>query len=263
MPPRDTSVNTSMRDFWDEKARENATYYISSYRPYDQQDPEEFWKWGAILAEKFLLESGLALSGDEAVLEIGCGIGRMTRYFAGRFHHVTGIDVSPEMIRQARENLAGCANVGLEVCNGRDLGGLSDGSFDLVFSYIVFQHIPDPTVTLGYVREAGRVLRAGGSFYFQVNTMPRVGRLRATLGKVKRALVGSSSHASERNPSTGPRGLDHPAWRGSRVTMPDVADAARAGGLRIERIQGEGTQYTWVLARRPDPQPSRRVTESR
>ena len=27
-----------MRSFWDEKARENPTYYVSSYRPYDEQD---------------------------------------------------------------------------------------------------------------------------------------------------------------------------------------------------------------------------------
>jgi hypothetical protein len=35
-----------MRAFWDRKARENAMYYISSYRGFDEQDPEAFWKWG-------------------------------------------------------------------------------------------------------------------------------------------------------------------------------------------------------------------------
>lgn len=236
-----------MRDFWDQKARENAMYYISSYRAYDQQDPEEFWKWGGILAERFLGESGCRFTGNEAMLEIGCGVGRMTKYFAGRFRHVTGVDVSAEMIRQARENLAGFDNVRLDVGNGSDLSVYPDASFDFVFSYIVFQHIPDTKVTLGYIREAGRVLRPGGSFYFQVNTMPRVARLRAALGKAKRALLKPKPESVD---GSGPRDLDHPAWQGSRVTMDEVGSAARAAGMRIEKIEGEGTQYTWVLARR-------------
>ena len=78
---RDTDI---MRSFWDAKARENATYYVSSYRPYDDQDPAEFWEWGEKLAERFLAESGIPFDGTETMLEIGCGVGRMTRYFAGR-----------------------------------------------------------------------------------------------------------------------------------------------------------------------------------
>jgi ubiquinone/menaquinone biosynthesis C-methylase UbiE len=249
MPPRDTGFNASMRDFWDEKARENAMYYISSYRAYDQQDPAEFWKWGGILAEKFLGESGLRFTGEEAMLEIGCGVGRMTKYFAGRFRHVTGVDVSSEMIRQARENLAGLANVRLDVGNGSDLSIYDDASFDFVFSYIVFQHIPDPNVTLGYIGEAGRVLRPSGSFYFQVNTMPRITPLRTALGKLKRALAGRRPVPADAA-STGPRDLDHPAWQGSRVTMTDVSSTVQAGGMTVVKVQGEGTQYTWVLARR-------------
>jgi len=239
-----------MRDFWDQKARENAMYYISSYRAYDEQDPAEFWKWGGILAEQFLTESGLQFTGQESVLEIGCGVGRMTRYFAGRFRHVTGLDVSEEMIRQARENLETCPNVRLDVGNGVDLSAYPDASFDFVFSYIVFQHIPDVNVTLTYVREAGRVLRPGGSFYFQVNTLPRIGAVRATLGRLKRAVLGSTGGRPSAAVTSGPRGLDHPAWQGSRVTLAQVGTAVSAAGMGIERALGEGTQYTWVLARR-------------
>ena len=94
-----------MKTYWDSKARENATYYVSSYRPYDEQNWEEFWKWGDILAERFLGESDIPFDGSEKVLEIGCGIGRMTRYFARRFKEVHGIDVAPEMISRARKNL--------------------------------------------------------------------------------------------------------------------------------------------------------------
>ncbi len=238
-----------MRDFWDAKARENAMYYISSYRAYDQQDPEEFWKWGAILAERFLGESGLRFTGGESMLEIGCGIGRMSKYFADRFGHVTAIDISPEMVRQAQADLRDLGNVRVEVGNGSDLSAYRDATFDFVFSYIVFQHIPDTRITLNYIREAGRVLRPGGHCYFQVNTMPRPSRVRAALGRLKRALLGAKATAVSARDDA-PRDLDHPAWLGSRVTMTQVEEAVLAGGMRIERVQGEGTQYTWVLVRK-------------
>jgi hypothetical protein len=53
-----------------------------------------------------------------------------------------------------------------------------------------------------------------------------------------------------RSVAPGPRDLDHPAWQGSRMTMPAVEHAARAGGMTIASVHGEGTQYTWVLARK-------------
>ena len=105
---RDTNT---MKDFWDKKARENAMDYVSSYRGYDDQDPEEFWKWGSRLAERFLTESGISFAGSEKMLEIGCGVGRMTQYFARRFAEVHGLDVSEEMIAQAKENLGELVNL--------------------------------------------------------------------------------------------------------------------------------------------------------
>ena len=57
----------------------------------------------------------------------------------------------------------------LHTGSGFDLRPLPDACFDLVFSYIVFQHIPSAAVIRSYVREAGRVLKPGGAFKFQVN----------------------------------------------------------------------------------------------
>ena len=152
-----------MRAFWDEKARENATYYISSYRPYDQQDDAEFWRWGETLTARLLEESGLPFTGGERVLEIGCGIGRMTVPLARRFREVVGLDVSEEMVRRAREVLTAEPNARIELGNGIDLAGLDDASFDFVFSYLVLQHVTDPGIVRGYLREIARVLKPGGA----------------------------------------------------------------------------------------------------
>lgn len=238
-----------MRSFWDDKARENATYYISSYRAFDEQDPEEFWKWGQKLAEQFLAQSGLVFSGQETMLEIGCGIGRMTAFFAKRFRAVHGLDVSPEMISQAEKNLSGFNNITLHVGNGYDLSGLEDEEFDFVFSYIVFQHIPDPAITAGYIEETGRVLKPGGCFYFQVNNSEVSWRSRLRLGTRLRAVMKPLGLARGKTaPAAGPTGLDNPAWRGSRMSVSQVRAACQAGGLNITGLAGEGSQYMWVKA---------------
>jgi SAM-dependent methyltransferase len=240
------NVRRTMRAFWEEKARENPLYYVSSYKPYGEEDPEEFWKWGGVLAKRFLDASGIAFAGTESVLEIGCGVGRMTRYLAAHFAKVTGIDVSTGMIEQARGNLADLANVNLGVVSGTDLADFGEASFDFVFSYIVFQHIPDPEITLNYIRESGRVLRPNGHFLFQVNNLPTQPawlRLAKRVRTFLTGLIGARDAARA-------RGLDHPAWVGSRLSLEQIRSACEQGGLTILSTQGEGTQYLWVCARK-------------
>ena len=253
---RDPDASETMREFWNSKARENPTYYISSYRGYDDQDPEEFWRWGRTLAERYLDESGIAFTGEETVLELGCGIGRMTRPLAERFARVIGVDVSEEMISRAKEELADLGNVTFSAGNGIDLRGIPDRSVDFVFSYIVLQHIPDPQISLGYIREFGRVLRPGGSAYFQVNNLPSGLRARLRLGSRIRRVVGRGAPpvapAAEApvRPPAGPSGLDHPAWVGSRLSISRIREVCEKAGLEIVSSKGEGTQYLWVRVRK-------------
>ena len=237
-----------MRSFWDAKGRENAMFYVSSYRAYGDQDPAEFWKWGHILADRYLGESGLVFTGDEVALDLGCGIGRFTAPFAERFRHVHAVDVAPSMIEQARGHLAGRDNVTFHLGSGADLAMLEDGSIDFAWSYIMFQHIPDPAVTLNYLRELGRVLRPGGHALFQVDNAPPPGlRARLRLGSRLRGLL---RRLRGEAPAPGPTGLDDPAWVGSRIDLATLRRTCAEAGLVIESLRGEGTQYTWVCARR-------------
>ncbi|HYM82300.1 MAG TPA: class I SAM-dependent methyltransferase [Candidatus Limnocylindria bacterium] len=246
----------TMRDFWDAKARENAMYYISSYRPYDRQDADEFWGWGEKLTERYLAESGIPFTGRERVLEIGCGIGRMTRALAARFAAVVATDVSEEMVRQAREHLSGRPNVEVRIGSGVDLAEFPDASFDFVFSYLVFQHIPDPEVTRRYLREAARVLAPAGWFLFQINgetkdaTAHRHGLVAARRWVARGA--GALRRALKSGARRGPTGLDSPAWRGSRLPLAEARATCEAAELEVVRTHGEGTQYLWIAARKPD-----------
>jgi SAM-dependent methyltransferase len=75
------------------------------------------------------------------ILDYGCGVGRLVVPFARRAQSVVGIDVSHGMLEQAKEN---CKRFALpaRLLHFDELDTLAPESFDLVHSYIVFQHIP-------------------------------------------------------------------------------------------------------------------------
>ena len=54
-----------------------------------------------------------------------------------------------------------------------DLANFADSSIDLVYSFAVFQHVPDPALVYRYIAEAFRVLKPGGLFTAQFNGIPR------------------------------------------------------------------------------------------
>src|SRR5437764_15430157 len=154
---------------------------------------------------------GLSIGPDEKVADIGCGVGRLTRALATRAGHVYGIDVSSEMLELAKGHNPELDKVEWLHGDGRGLEPLEDASVDGCFSHVVFQHIPDPEITLEYVREMGRVLRAGGWALFQVSTDPGVHRPTATLkSRAKRLL----------------RRRDDRAWWGSGVEVDGLRAAA-------------------------------------
>jgi len=57
-------------------------------------------------------------------------------------------------------------------CATARLDAFGDASFDFVYSYVVFQHIPDKQVIRSYVRKARRGLRPGGVFKYLVKVEP-------------------------------------------------------------------------------------------
>lgn len=101
-------------------------------------------------------------NGLDAVLDVGCGVGDLMRLLAGKSRRVVGVDIAPVNVRQARRNLlrSGVENSVL-IQSGAETLPFRDGSFDAVILADVIEHIPD---VAGAVREARRVLRAGGRF---------------------------------------------------------------------------------------------------
>lgn len=91
------------------------------------------------------------------VLDIGCGAGYGAAHLAGDGRQVVGIDYEPAVAAQAARRYQR-QGVSFACMDGMRLGVLS-GSVDLVTSFQVLEHMPNPEVL---VREMARALRPTG-----------------------------------------------------------------------------------------------------
>src|SRR5579883_2349898 len=103
----DPKVLERMRADWNQRASEDAYYYVAFGRR--EQDDEEFFATAADVVRGLTAELK-RLKRRDAALEIGCGPGRLMRPMARLFGEVHGIDVSDEMIRLAKERLRDVPN---------------------------------------------------------------------------------------------------------------------------------------------------------
>ena len=138
----------------------------------DEQLRTEFNQW-ARAGKGESMERGHRPVGEQAiarmqvpagahVLDIGCGSGWATRLLAGNALNgrVTGIDISDEMVRLARESSQSYANVEFEVASAERLP-FNDGAFTHAFSMeslYYYRNIPQA------LKEIRRVLKPGGLF---------------------------------------------------------------------------------------------------
>src|SRR5436309_2874360 len=132
-PELDPAVAEKMRREWDERARENARYYIATAQ--EEWADQDFFESGrANVAQEILTDMGNICQGRDpkqmTVLEIGCGSGRITRALAEVFGQVYAVDISGEMVRQAKLALQDKPNAHVFRNNGADLQVLDDLQVD-------------------------------------------------------------------------------------------------------------------------------------
>ena len=98
----------------------------------------------------------------DAVVEIGCGAGRMTRCLQTVFDAVEACDVSEGMLELVKKN-CDSLKVRTHQTSGREIP-LPDCSVTAAYSTIVFQHFDSPEVGYGYFEEIFRSMKPGGTF---------------------------------------------------------------------------------------------------
>ncbi|HQR35315.1 MAG TPA: class I SAM-dependent methyltransferase [Blastocatellia bacterium] len=227
-----TNENDSLQEFsylmkhdWDDRARQDAKWFINTLR--FQQSEEEFDQTGAFEVNRLVLADLPFLTGNRdpktlRTLEIGCGAGRMTKHLASVFGEVVGVDVSGEMIRQAKQRLTGFANVEVYETNGVDFSFLPDQGFDLILSAYVFQHVPCAEVIRSNLEDGWRVLKPGGVFRFQTN-----------------AITAFDFEELEKD-----------TWTGADFPESELRSFAAEKDAQMVSIVGAGSQYCWTTLRK-------------
>jgi SAM-dependent methyltransferase len=137
----------------------------------------EYYRSAKVMA--FLERAGVAVRGR--ILDAGCGGGGMPLSLAEETRFVVGIDPA-ERFQEAGVRLGrdrGVTNLAFALADGMYLP-FAAGTFDLVLSHAVIEHVPDAPL---YLRECARVLAPGGRVY--LSTAPYLSFAGAHLPRLK------------------------------------------------------------------------------
>ena len=119
------------------------------------------------------LQKGLKFSGDEIILDIGCGSGLQTMLIGMRCKKVIGIDISEEAITAAKN--VSCymkGRINTEFCCVKlENAKFENEWFDKIFSFCVIEHISNYIEVL---REAHRILKNDGQMIFSVDSLETI-----------------------------------------------------------------------------------------
>jgi SAM-dependent methyltransferase len=124
----------------------------------------ELMLWQAFGAYRLLrdlaAEHGRPVSACEAVLDFGCGWGRIIRFFQKDLaaSRLWGVDANPEMVALCRRHHRWSHFEAVEPAGPT---GFGDGTFDLVFAFSVFSHFSE-AMHARWLVEIRRILRPGG-----------------------------------------------------------------------------------------------------
>jgi ubiquinone/menaquinone biosynthesis C-methylase UbiE len=202
---------------------------------------------------------------ERTVVEIGCGIGRMTCAFTREFTTVYACDLDAGFLERCRETVARFGKVDrlrtIEVADGRSLEVPTDVA-DLAFSYITLQHceIDD---ALELASESVRVVRAGGHIALNFRSRSGADVLLLPTGALIRTLFRIPRFGrwlSQR------RTIARLAWQANRLqpdavllALPDVLTDVKiwrhprstvvGTGAEIGTFDGINPHHWWLVAR--------------
>jgi len=199
-----------------ERARAwDAGHYEASY--------EFVWQYGAGLLEILKPRAG------ERVLDVGCGTGQLTHEIAQSGAGVLGIDSSPEMIAQARQNYPKLAFRLVDAASFR-----ADEPFDAVFSNAALHWMKPPEPVVAAIAAA---LREGGRFVAELGGKGNIASILEAL-----ELVLGRERVQELNPWHFPSLGEY----ASLLELHGLAVSNAALFPRPTAISGEGGLRDWM-----------------
>jgi SAM-dependent methyltransferase len=178
---------SDVADVWNKKGEQNPRFFMQTKTKSGLAvDEFELQKTGQEDYKKYVLEDKIIREhfdtfNDKSVLEIGCGIGRMTESLSKNFQHVYAIDISDVMIENAKKRLSQLPNVSVQVNDGETIPYDND-KFNFIFSYLVLQHIPSKESIQEYLAHMHRTLKPGGLAKVQLRTGPGIQKWKWSYG---------------------------------------------------------------------------------
>ena len=112
----------------------------------------------ATAIRRALADAGTTIEEQGAVLDFGCGCGRVARRWAGLGLELHGCDYNPELVAWCRDNLP---FMEARVNTLEPPVPYDDERFDLVYAISVLTHLTEP-LARRWVAEWTRILRPGG-----------------------------------------------------------------------------------------------------
>lgn len=156
---------------WEELAEHDPLWAVLSdpARKGGRWDVAEFLATGEREADGALASAAaLGRPGHRGrALDVGCGVGRVTRALAGRFQSTLGVDASETMVGHARRLHGDLESCSFSVLPATELDTLDAGSFDLAWSVLVLQHLPRDEAEHA-LRSMLRLLTPDGVAIFQL-----------------------------------------------------------------------------------------------
>jgi len=169
----DEKFLTERKRVWNKAAAADSKYYvIAGVDDRREWELSDFFMSGENDVKEFVLPFLHKMNMDpstKSMVEIGCGVGRVTHTFSQVFEKITAFDISKEMISQARELNGDLANVHFQEGSGASLRPLDDATVDFCFSYLVFTHFSKYWLFEAYFAEMARVLTHGGLFKIELD----------------------------------------------------------------------------------------------
>lgn len=203
---------------------------------------------GAECIRGILAKNGIDLNSFEAILDFGCGCGRVIRQWKDLSGpRLYGTDYNPALIAWCRSNLPFAEFGTNQLAPPLDY---ADEQFDFLYAISVFTHLPEE-LQFSWIRELARVVKPGGYLYLTMHGVSRAHLLppdlRARFDAGEFAVMGQECSGSNACATF------HPESYVREIL-------AKAGGLKVIDFAPEGAkdalQDAFLLQKPPHPEPA-------
>ena len=161
----DKSLFSKLKDSWEFLSKKNAKWSVLTGKA-DWKE-KEFYETGEGDIQrhfKTIRDADPDVS-FEKCLDFGCGVGRLTQAICPRAGEVHGVDISANMIAEAKSYNKFKDKCHFHLNEKEDLSLFEDNYFNFIISLIVLQHIPNKFKPK-YFSEFSRIIKQHGFIFF-------------------------------------------------------------------------------------------------